>query len=76
MLLAWVSVYALPILNTFVPHVGHTPWVAGLPFFIVMAFGFLISTFFRHFMQYACIGLHLRSFRTSIVHSQVHCQQD
>jgi hypothetical protein len=25
----------LPILNIFVPQVGHTPWVAGLPFFMV-----------------------------------------
>jgi hypothetical protein len=28
--------YALPILNTFVPQVGQTPWVAGLPFFMVI----------------------------------------
>jgi hypothetical protein len=26
----------LPILNTFVPQVGHTPWVAGLLFFMTM----------------------------------------
>ena len=43
--------YALPILNTFVPQVGHTPWVAGLPFFIVIALGFLISFLARHFIQ-------------------------
>jgi len=43
--------YALPILNTLVPHFGHTPCVAGLPFFIVIALGFLISTLPRHFIQ-------------------------
>ena len=30
--------YAFPILNILVPHVGHVPWVAGLPFFMVIAF--------------------------------------
>ncbi len=43
--------YALPILNTLVPHMGHTPWVAGFPFFIVIALGFLISVLPRHFIQ-------------------------
>jgi hypothetical protein len=47
--------YALPILNTLVPHTGQTPWVAGLPFFMVMLLGSLISLLARHFMQYACI---------------------
>jgi hypothetical protein len=42
---------ALPILNTFVLHTGHTPRVAGLPFLRVTIIGFLISTFFLHFMQ-------------------------
>jgi hypothetical protein len=28
---------ALPILNILVPQVGHTPWVAGRPFFIVIS---------------------------------------
>jgi hypothetical protein len=41
----------LPILNIFVPQVGHTPWVAGLPFFMVMLFGFFISLLVRHFTQ-------------------------
>jgi hypothetical protein len=50
-LLVACDYYALPIRNTFVPQVGHTPWVAGLPFFIVMAFGFLISLLVRHFIQ-------------------------
>jgi hypothetical protein len=40
-------------LNTFVPHVEHSPVVAGLPFFIVVAVGFLISLFALHFTQYA-----------------------
>jgi hypothetical protein len=29
--------YALPILNIEMPHVGHVPFVAGLPFFMVTA---------------------------------------
>ena len=29
--------YALPILNIEMPHVGHVPLVAGLPFFMVTA---------------------------------------
>ena len=41
--------------NTLVPQVGHSPWVAGRPFFITIDLGFLISLFARHFMQYACI---------------------
>lgn len=44
---------ALPILNTFVLQTGHTPLVAGLPFLRVTRIGFLISTFFLHFIQYA-----------------------
>jgi hypothetical protein len=43
--------YAVPILNTFVPQDGQTPWVAGLPFFMVMLFGSLISFLVRHFTQ-------------------------
>lgn len=35
------------------PHCGHVPFTAGLPFFIVTACGFLISTFALHFTQYA-----------------------
>jgi hypothetical protein len=42
---------ALPILNIFVPHVGQTPWVAGLPFFIVIALGSFISRLALHFTQ-------------------------
>jgi len=41
--------------NIFVPQVGQLPWVAGLPFFILIDLALLISLFFRHFMQYACI---------------------
>jgi hypothetical protein len=44
-------VYPFPILNTLVPQLGHAPWVAGLPFFILIDFAFLISTFLRHFIQ-------------------------
>jgi len=45
----------LPIRNIFVPQVGHTPWVAGLPFFMVTALGFFISFLALHFTQYPCI---------------------
>ena len=45
----------LPILNSVVPQTGHTPLVAGLPFFITTSCGFLISLFVLHFMQYASI---------------------
>ena len=34
---------ALPIRNILVEQTGHTPWVAGRPFFIVMAWALLIS---------------------------------
>ena len=35
-----------PILNILVPQVGHVPWVAGLPFFIVMALASFVG--FHH----------------------------
>jgi len=40
-----------PIRNILVPHTGHTPWVAGLPFFIVMALAFFISLLVLHLTQ-------------------------
>jgi hypothetical protein len=43
--------------NIFVPQEGHTPWVAGLPFFIVIALAFFISFLDLHFTQYASISL-------------------
>jgi len=43
--------YLLPILNILVPQTGQTPWVAGLPFFIVIAFAFFISRLVRHLTQ-------------------------
>jgi hypothetical protein len=43
--------YYLPILNILVPQVGQTPWVAGLPFFMVIALAFFISFLARHFTQ-------------------------
>lgn len=46
-----MSDQAFPILNIFVPQVGHLPSVAGLPFFIVMGVGLDISRFTRHFRQ-------------------------
>ena len=44
-----------PILKTLVPHTGQTPCVAGLPFFMVICLGSLISRLVRHYTQYACI---------------------
>ena len=38
------------------PHDGHAPCVAGLPFFMVMLLGSFISFLARHLTQYACIG--------------------
>jgi hypothetical protein len=34
-----------------VPQTEQVPFVAGLPFFILMAVGFFISFLLRHFMQ-------------------------
>jgi hypothetical protein len=48
--------YFLPILNILVPQDGQTPEVAGLPFFMVMAFALLISFLARHLTQYACMS--------------------
>jgi len=48
------KLYALPILNILVPHEGQVPWVAGFPFFIVIALGALISFFALHLTQYPC----------------------
>ena len=45
----------LPIQNMLVPQVGHTPFVAGLPFFIVTALALFISFLDLHFIQYASI---------------------
>lgn len=43
--------YAFPILNIAVEHVGHVPFVAGLPFFRVTGFTPDISRFALHFTQ-------------------------
>jgi hypothetical protein len=40
-----------PILNIFVPQTGHWPWVAGLPFFIVIFCASCISRFALHLTQ-------------------------
>jgi hypothetical protein len=55
----------LPILNIFVPQVGQTPWVAGLPFFIVMALASFISFLVRHLTQYACMVVLLEAYSQS-----------
>jgi hypothetical protein len=46
-----VGYFALPILNIVVPQTGHLPFVAGLPFFIVVASAFDISRCVLHFKQ-------------------------
>lgn len=40
-----------PILKTLVPHTGHLPSSAGLPFFIVTFFVSIASRFALHFTQ-------------------------
>ena len=42
-----------PMRNIFVPQTGQVPWVAGLPFFIVIFCASFISRFALHFTQYA-----------------------
>lgn len=42
---------AAPILNILVPQVGHTPSVAGLPFFMVTCLEFFISRLLLHLTQ-------------------------
>jgi len=55
--------FELPILNIPVPHVGHLPFIAGLPFFKVTATAAGSSFFARHFTQYivAIVVIHLPS---------------
>jgi hypothetical protein len=48
-----VSYDEAPILKSFVEQSGHSPWIAGRPFFMVTCVGFLISFFALHFTQYA-----------------------
>ena len=45
------SYLLLPILNILVPQSGQTPWVAGLPFFIVTAFSSFMVFLARHLTQ-------------------------
>jgi hypothetical protein len=45
------SYFALPILYMPVLQTGHTPLVAGFPFFIVTAVAFFISRWVLHFKQ-------------------------
>ena len=40
-----------PIRKTLLPHFGHVPFMAGLPFFIVIFCGFWISTFILSLTQ-------------------------
>jgi len=47
--------YPFPILNIFVLHVGQVPFIAGLPFFMVVDFGFFISLLVLHFTQYPVV---------------------
>ena len=43
---------AAPILYIPVPHTGHLPFIAGLPFFMVTGCAFGSSRFARHLTQY------------------------
>ena len=40
-----------PIRKTLLPHLGQVPFIAGLPFFIVIFCGFWISTFILSLTQ-------------------------
>jgi len=51
--------YALPILNMVVLHVGQTPLEAGFPFFMVTAFTLPIILFVLHFTQYPSVIMNL-----------------
>ena len=44
---------ALPIRYITVPQTGHSPLVAGFPFFMVTSLGLAISRFSLHLTQYA-----------------------
>ncbi len=44
--------YLPPILNIPVPHTGHLPFIAGLPFFNVTGTAVGSSRFARHLTQY------------------------
>jgi hypothetical protein len=50
-----------PIRKIAVPQTGHTPFVAGRPFFIVTSCGSLISRLARHFTQYASAAIQFTS---------------
>src|SRR3989454_3163706 len=43
--------FAAPIRMIVVPHTGHLPFIAGLPFFSLTATASLISRLARHFTQ-------------------------
>ena len=43
--------FAAPIRMIVVPHTGHLPFIAGLPFFSFTATASLISRLARHFTQ-------------------------
>jgi hypothetical protein len=48
-----------------VPQTGHCPFMACLPFFMVMLCGSFISLFVLHFTQYATVvSVHLLSERS------------
>ena len=53
--------YDAPILKILVPQTGQMPWVAGRPFFIVIAFGSLISREALHLTQYPVATGHLHA---------------
>lgn len=54
--LAWDQL-GFPIRIIVVPHTGHVPFDAGLPFFRVTLFGSFISRFALHFTQYASMNV-------------------
>ncbi len=49
----YLNLLYAPILKILVPQTGQIPFIAGLPFFMVIFCGFFISRLVRHLTQYA-----------------------
>lgn len=61
--------FELPILNIPVPHVGHLPFIAGLPFLSVTGTAFGSSLFSRHFTQYIVAIIRFTPFHPTNFHN-------
>jgi len=59
--------FELPILNIPVPHTGHLPFIAGLPFFSVTGTAFGSSCFALHFTQYIVAIICFTPFHQNVI---------